>query len=770
MVQLKKASGRKKAFQKRFFLSYLLILLIPLLVTFPLYQMAYRIIEEKELQTRSMLMRECMSEMDNTIRNIDETLMEMCTNTSLPSLLYLSEQPGYGSSDAALLYSVNRQLATYVNYGGLKDLSIYLNRPDLVFSGSSITYGREWYYENTASYGDMSYEEFEESFLDSYHFRTAVGDSTLVSKRVTGAGVLSSCQSGILYVNSLPVGNSAEVLGTAVVHINSQIPHILNSVPISEYGCTYIADADQNILSGIFGENWDAGQESLHFSFDDDSGNFYADVGGQEVLVSYVRSPYNGWLYVSMSPMDRIMEGLRSFQALIVGISAAIFAVGLVLAALFSRRNSRPLEEALLELRGKYGTGGYSLAPDSELRSGIHMMLRDNEELMRTLEKQRSRMKEIFLDRLFHGEFHDEKDILSMENYLGMDLSGAMYGAVLLTFGSGEEDLSESSLFGNELLQVFTRRIVLRQSSMQTVSLQVSNSRLAILVCFSGDREEENRKLLSREFDKMIAETEEKFSENISASAGNLYTRLEDVAVSFGEAYTAAAHPAAEGEGLQFYRDVVHEDGGYFYPEEIEQKLKNLVDSGSEAEIGELLNYLYEENFVRRTLSRQAGYYLFMDVSTSVVKMIQELKLETAASDLFQVRAESFEPAREFGRLREICCQMAQTAGKQDSGGRLIGRVREYVEAHYSDSGMSIAMVAGEFHISESYFSQFFKKNTGQVFSKYLETLRINKACELIRDTSMSMDEIAAAVGYSSTLSFRRVFKKVMGVPPSSYR
>lgn len=97
-------------------------------------------------------------------------------------------------------------------------------------------------------------------------------------------------------------------------------------------------------------------------------------------------------------------------------------------------------------------------------------------------------------------------------------------------------------------------------------------------------------------------------------------------------------------------------------------------------------------------------------------------------------------------------------------------RLQEYMEQNYSNSDMSIAMIAENFHISESYVSQFFKKNMGQVFSKYLETLRINKACELIRNTSMSMDEIAAAVGYTSALSFRRAFKKVMGIPPSSYR
>jgi two-component system response regulator YesN len=78
--------------------------------------------------------------------------------------------------------------------------------------------------------------------------------------------------------------------------------------------------------------------------------------------------------------------------------------------------------------------------------------------------------------------------------------------------------------------------------------------------------------------------------------------------------------------------------------------------------------------------------------------------------------------------------------------------------------------MAREFHMSESYFSQYFKKYVDQTFSKYLEALRINKACELIKQRDTTIEEIAEKVGYTSSLSFRRAFKKVVGIPPSGYR
>lgn len=74
------------------------------------------------------------------------------------------------------------------------------------------------------------------------------------------------------------------------------------------------------------------------------------------------------------------------------------------------------------------------------------------------------------------------------------------------------------------------------------------------------------------------------------------------------------------------------------------------------------------------------------------------------------------------------------------------------------------------FSMSSSYFSTYFKKHLDVTFSKYLEGLRIEKACELIRNSDLNIEAIATEVGYTSSLSFRRAFKKVMGMPPSSYR
>ena len=54
--------------------------------------------------------------------------------------------------------------------------------------------------------------------------------------------------------------------------------------------------------------------------------------------------------------------------------------------------------------------------------------------------------------------------------------------------------------------------------------------------------------------------------------------------------------------------------------------------------------------------------------------------------------------------------------------------------------------------------------------SVVIEKLRMEKSCDLIKNTDMKIAEIAEAVGYTSGASFRRAFKKITGMSPVEYR
>ena len=102
--------------------------------------------------------------------------------------------------------------------------------------------------------------------------------------------------------------------------------------------------------------------------------------------------------------------------------------------------------------------------------------------------------------------------------------------------------------------------------------------------------------------------------------------------------------------------------------------------------------------------------------------------------------------------------------------GSLIDTAKQYLAEHFESNDVSLNTVAAQVGVSSSYFSSIFKQETGQSFVEYLTKLRIDKACELLRCTTLRTAEIGERVGYNDPHYFSATFKKVTGVSPKDYK
>lgn len=86
------------------------------------------------------------------------------------------------------------------------------------------------------------------------------------------------------------------------------------------------------------------------------------------------------------------------------------------------------------------------------------------------------------------------------------------------------------------------------------------------------------------------------------------------------------------------------------------------------------------------------------------------------------------------------------------------------------DNDISLQTIADSLHISRYYISHLFSKRLHISFSDYINSLRIRRACELLKRGEMSITEIAYTVGYNSTRTFNRCFLSIRGMTPKEYR
>jgi len=89
---------------------------------------------------------------------------------------------------------------------------------------------------------------------------------------------------------------------------------------------------------------------------------------------------------------------------------------------------------------------------------------------------------------------------------------------------------------------------------------------------------------------------------------------------------------------------------------------------------------------------------------------------------------------------------------------------------HHLDMPLTLAALAAHAGQSVPYYSKLFKEGTNQSPTAYFIQLKIRKACELLDLTNLNINEIASELGYPDPYYFSRLFKKVQGCSPMTYR
>jgi transcriptional regulator GlxA family with amidase domain len=98
-----------------------------------------------------------------------------------------------------------------------------------------------------------------------------------------------------------------------------------------------------------------------------------------------------------------------------------------------------------------------------------------------------------------------------------------------------------------------------------------------------------------------------------------------------------------------------------------------------------------------------------------------------------------------------------------------IGHSIEFMRAHLHEP-LQVSTLAAVASVSSSHFFAMFKRLTGRAPIEFFISLRMQRACELLDETSLSVKEVAAILGYDDQFYFSRVFKLATGVPPTQYR
>lgn len=104
-----------------------------------------------------------------------------------------------------------------------------------------------------------------------------------------------------------------------------------------------------------------------------------------------------------------------------------------------------------------------------------------------------------------------------------------------------------------------------------------------------------------------------------------------------------------------------------------------------------------------------------------------------------------------------------------DAGLARISGIVDYLSEHYCEN-FSMAELCRRVGMTESSFSRYFRRATGNSFTDFVNRLRINKACQLLMETDRYITNVCYDVGFNNVANFNRRFLQVKGMTPKEFR
>ncbi len=175
--------------------------------------------------------------------------------------------------------------------------------------------------------------------------------------------------------------------------------------------------------------------------------------------------------------------------------------------------------------------------------------------------------------------------------------------------------------------------------------------------------------------------------------------------------------------------------------------------------------------------ARDYQIYL-MELLMGFLRILPDMSLERAGFDedfdliskaIFS-HCPAIDEAEELFSALLIKLLTALQDSRRSAGQQLAAEAEAYLRQNYGQENISLDSLCLHLHVSPSYFSKIFKKETRKTFHQYLTELRMDRALSLLAQGDMRTAQVAQEVGLPDPSYFSYCFKKHFGYPPSRAR
>lgn len=725
-----------RPFLKKFLISYLVIFALPFLLNIITFKTSTDILKNYVDKSTESNITQIQYNLDQRFGFLENLVFQISLNRSLDSL---SKQKRPVASDFHLnvldaVKDINPFMMLKNNIA--TNYFIVLLNSRYVIDGSTII-PFEIFFKYNYKYSDWDEKDWVNYLTGAYHSASFLKSDTITSGTETFKGVP--------FVKSIPFYFNSS--NTSFVLFNIKVKDLFSYYNSPNEQLTQSPSLLTSSSQLIAGSDTYSSEKNY--------------------IISATSENYNLIYQVSI-PYKEIYAKLLFVKTVMIILNISIFIIGFAAAIYFAQLNANPLNSIYKMIeKNDPETEKATKSGFDYLNNSITKIIDNNKSMETVLEDHKKVISNEFYYKLIKYGFDSPIEIDSMYKYLDTPSTTGQFGIILLNIPS--EYFEKQDADYSDVVKLKVAIIESLKSKCQFPEKLVDIDSFSIGYIFSVYSF--NKEHWFSEAKREITTLHNHLKELTLPLYWTLGNPVEDI-YNLNSSYRQAKLVADEiindkKNNIYEFRNHSTALNDYDLPLETVQKIVNLAKSGDTEQAIKVFTVNWEENIDNTKLSQKCREVYFLEIRSILVRVLPTVA-ETqdflnfhlkSSDDIYRTVIDSFKEAGDIVRN-----------SKDSSNPELKEKLFLHLKENYSDKNLSLSSIAHDFDKSESYISHFFKKYCNVNFYTQLEKFRMEAACELLKNSELSIQDISSDVGYSSMHSFRRAFKKVYGISPSTFR
>ena len=510
----------------------------------------------------------------------------------------------------------------------------------------------------------------------------------------------------------------------------------------------------EQIYSNVSGEKW-FGSVTAKECF---TGTF--EINGEESVVSAVRSDFLNMYYVYIVDTGEYYQSSTIVGNTIRNILCLFLIAAGFVAGLWAYANAMPVRR-LVDKVQKNQVNKLQKIPrknDIELIEGVFVEMDEKLTYLNDLmDKNRQIIKNTVFSSLLAGESNAKQDLRSVLEFSGIKIEKRLTCSLIV-------QMDTEIVVNTDVINTIFTFISDYVSENEYMKIAVAMNDKDICIVMNVDQEEQVQKEVYKmaDFFKNKIHAME-ISVPIHFGIGDCYSELNRLSDSYRAAREVVEYVILFPERIVFSSREYHKREDEVPKDIIEKIVKSLRKETSEAEaINELKTYLYDIGNVKAY--RQSKSLIIENME----KLLMRNKAEGEQNRQIVENLRHTESMDEF--LDGLTIFMRNYDRTEFANVQYVRDAKVYIEEHLEEM-FSAEEIAQFLNINSSYFSRIFKNSTGENFTEYVTRIRMEKAAGMLKETNLSVRQIADKTGYRDNYSyFGRKFKATFDTTPGEYR